>query len=266
MIRSKRAQDKYRVDVHGMYSPSQVQELVMCSKDPKYFIRSHLAITHPLQGLMLLDLRPEQEQYIDAIHGHDSTICKHPRLAGISSATLAYLLWQSQFQHNKTIAAILPSAQHADDAKRIIRTMYSTVPSYLVADIQYENRNEIQFSNGSRILFRAASAHVGRGATLSTLYLGDLAYVDSSISQIMWASLVPCLGTGSKIIIHSTPTNPFTLFHDIWVSAVAGIVPVHPHAISFWDLHDATQARWDTLEAQLGDKTMRRSFGCEFIA
>jgi hypothetical protein len=238
----------------------------MCSTDPKYFIRSHLAIAHPMRGLMMLALRPEQEQYIDAIHDHDSTICKHPRQAGISSATLAYLLWQSQYQHNKTIAVILPSAQHSDDAKRIVRTMYSTVPSYLVADIQYENRNELVFSNGSRILFRAASAHVGRGVTLGTLYLGDLAYVDQSVSHAMWASLMPCIGTGSKIIVHSTPTDPFTLFHDIWDSAVAGVVPIHPHPISFWDLHDATQAKWDLLAAQLGDKIMRRSFGCEFIA
>jgi hypothetical protein len=266
MIRSKRAQDKYRQDGGGVYSPSQVHELLTCSKDPKHFIRTHIAIQSPMHGMHLLTLRPEQENYIDAIHDHDSTVCKHPRQAGITTASLAYLLWQSQFQFDKIIAVILPSAQHADDAKRILRSMYSTIPEYLVADIQYENRNEIQFTNGSRILFRAATAHVGRGITISTLYLGDLAYVDQTSSHPMWASLMPCIGTGSKIIIHSTPSDPYTLFCDIWQAALVGIVPIHPHAISFWDLHDASQAKWDTLEAMLGTRIMRRSFGCEFVA
>jgi hypothetical protein len=266
MIHSKRAQDKYRADGGGVYSPTQVQELLTCSKDPKHFIRTYIAIQTPMRGTRLLTLRPEQEGYIDAIHDHDSTVCKHPRQAGISTASLAYLLWQSQFQSDRTIGVVLPSAQHADDAKRIFRAMYSNIPTYLRANLKYENRNDIEFDNGSRIVFRAASAHVGRGVTLSTLYLGDLAYFDPLVSHVMWASLVPCLGTGSKLIVHSTPTDQFTLFHDIWEAAIKGAVPVHPHSISFWDLHDASQAKWDMLEAQLGNKIMRRSFGCEFVS
>lgn len=266
MIRSKRAQDKYRPDAGGVYSPEQVQEVLMCSKDPKHFISSHLAIATPMHGMRLLTLRPEQEEFIDVIHREHTTVCKHPRQAGISTASLAYLLWQSQFQFDKMIAVILPSTQHCDDAKRILRLMYSNIPEYLRSDIRLETQNDIQFTNGSRIQFRAVSSHVGRGATISTLYLGDLAYADPVHSHLMWASLMPCIGTGSKIIIHSTPADPFSLFHDIWEAAEKGSVPIHAHAISFWQLYDASQAKWDTLEQMLGTKVMRRSYGCEFIA
>ena len=266
MIRSKRAQDKYRQDQGGVYSPEQVQEVLLCSKDPKHFIRTYLAIATPMHGMKLLDLRPEQEGYIDAIHSNEATICKHPRQAGISTASLAYLLWESQFKFDRTIAIVLPSAQHADDAKRIVRLMYGNIPTYLCSDIQYENQNEIQFTNGSRLLFRGASAHVGRGTALSTLYLGDLAYFDPVVSHLMWASLMPCIMTGSKLIVHSTPSDPFSLFHDLWEAAEDGSMAMCAHAISFWQLYDASQAKWDTLEQRLGSKVMRRSYGCEFVA
>jgi hypothetical protein len=266
MIHSKLAQDKYRDEPTNVYSPEQVQEVLLCTKDPKYFIETYVKIQASSSGMSAFTLRYEQEQYIDTIHREHSTICKHPRQAGISTASLAYLLWQSQFKFDATIAVILPSAQHADEARRIFRAMYSSVPSYLCSDIRLENRNDIEFTNGTRVLFRAASAHIGRGVTLSTLYLGDLAYFDPLVSHIMWASLMPCIGTGSKLIIHSTPSDPFTLFHDIWFAAEKGTVPIHPHPISFWQLHDASQAKWDTLEQMLGTKVMRRSYGCEFIA
>jgi hypothetical protein len=184
----------------------------------------------------------------------------------VSTATLAYLLWQSQFKSYQMIGVVLPSAQHADDAKRIVSLMYANIPEYLRAKMKYENRNSIEFDNGSVIRFRAASEHVGRGVTLSTLYLGDFAYVDPLVSHLMWASLMPCIGTGSKLIVHSTPSDPFTLFCDVWEAAKAGAVPIYAHAISFWDLHDASQAKWDVLAAQLDAKTMRRSFGCEFVS
>lgn len=265
MIHSKRAQDKYRTTSTGVFSPAQVKELIQCQNDPKHFIQNHLAVMNHAHLPIALTLRQEQSDYIDAIHTHHSIVCKHPRQAGISTATLAYLLWQSQFSCDKTIGVVLPSIQHATSAKNILRTMYSNISEYLRSDIKLENQSDIEFDNGSRIVFRGASEHVGRGSTLSTLYLGDLAYVDPVISHLMWLNLIPCLGTGSKFIIHSTPHDKFNLFHDVWSEAVQGNVPIHPHSISFWDLHDASQAKWDALNAMLGDKVMRRSYGCEFV-
>lgn len=264
MILSKRAQDKHRGGQGRVYSLEQTQELMRCFKDPKYFIEHHLALQLPY-GMTTFKLRPEQTDYIDAIHDHDSTICKHPRHAGISTATIAYLVWQSQFSCDETIAIVLPSTQHAQYAKILFRMMYANIPEYLRADTRFEGREDLEFVNGTRVIFRGASGNVARGKTLSTLYVGDLAYFDPLISHLMWAGLLPCLRIESKLIIHSTPTDQFNLFYDVWSEAVSGIVPIHAHDISFWDLHDASQAKWDALEATLGPKLMKRSYGCEFI-
>lgn len=264
MIRSKRAQDKYRPAQGGVYSPEQVQEVLVCLKDPKYFISTYLAIAGA-RGMKPLILRPEQEGYIDAIHLNDATICKHPRQAGISTASIAYLLWETQFKFDHSTLVVLPSYQHATFAKDQFRMMLANVPEYLKTDITYENRHSIEFTNGSRISFVAASDSSGRGMSISTLYIGDLAYIDSIRAYAMWHNLMPCIGTGSKFIIHSTPSDPFSLFCDIWEAAESGAVPIHAHSISFWQLYDASQAKWDTLAAQLDARTMRRSYGCEFV-
>lgn len=264
MIKSKRAHQK----PHQIQTPTQAQiaELLKCIDDPKHFIETHLAVMNTSSLPIPLKLWKEQVDYIDVINEFNTTICKHPRQAGISTASLAYILWRAQFKSDHTAFVVLPSLQHLNFAKSIIGTMHSNIPSYICSEVLFENQYDVRYENGSKIMFRTPSGTVARGISAGTVYVGDLAYFDPIEAHMFWMTIVPTVSKTGKLIVHSSATDPFHLFFDLWDASVKGLIPMCAHEINFWDLHDATQAKWNTLEAQLGSRVMRRSYGGEFLS
>ena len=64
-----------RAHTETEYTPNLVQELIKCSKDPKYFIRNYIKIQHPVRGSVPFELYDYQEEILDLlINKKDSMI------------------------------------------------------------------------------------------------------------------------------------------------------------------------------------------------
>jgi len=50
------------------YTEEQIQELALCSQDPKHFMKEHCFIQHPTKGRMKFDLYDFQEELVDTYH------------------------------------------------------------------------------------------------------------------------------------------------------------------------------------------------------
>ena len=73
------------------FSKKQIQEVLKCMDDPKYFISNYLKIVTIDKGLVPFEMYPFQEKMVDTFHDNRFTICKLPRQSGKSTIIVSYL-------------------------------------------------------------------------------------------------------------------------------------------------------------------------------
>lgn len=239
------------------YSEAMIMELKYCAMDPQYFINRYV-LKSPLYA--------SQSRFLEYVQEFNGVVCKHPRRAGMTTVSMAYLLWQAMFQQHKVIVGLMPKHVMAVDCARIVRDMYEQLPSWLKAGLRYSNRTDMEFDNGSIIRFGVVTENACRGLSISTLYLGDLALADPLHAELMWQCVAPCLmAVGSKIICHSSPTDQFHLFSDLYKDACdkkhgwAGL------GIEYWDVPTSTYDDFLRLQQVMSAADFRREYMCEFV-
>ena len=87
-----------RLGVEISYTEEQVAEIVKCSEDPIYFIKTYVKIVNVDKGLVPFDMWPFQEEMVDTFHNNRFCIAKMPRQVGKTTTTVGYLLWLVLFQ------------------------------------------------------------------------------------------------------------------------------------------------------------------------
>ena len=71
-----------KLGVEISYTEEQIAEIVKCSNDPVYFIRTYVKIVNVDHGLVDFDMWPFQEEMVQQFHGNRFSICKMPRQVG----------------------------------------------------------------------------------------------------------------------------------------------------------------------------------------
>lgn len=239
-------------------------ELLKCQSNPQHFIEKYVKIRNPSVGPVNFLLYGTQEILIDSLEQRSQVLVKHPRQAGITAASLAYFLWSALFENNCTSVVIMRSIPHRQYAADLVRKMYDSVPSWLKSQLTRATSSKMVFANGSTIIF-IGSDSFGHGLRAKNLMFGDFSFVSDDDQADMWYSYFHILADPkTRIIIQSTPSGRSTdFFAKLWMETVQGRTPFYALDLKFWHLHDASQAKWDQLEAILGKDVMRREYGCE---
>ena len=73
------------------FTPAQVDEVMKCLEDPKYFIERYLKIVSIDKGLIPFEMYDFQRKMVDTFHDNRFTICKLPRQSGKSTIIVSYL-------------------------------------------------------------------------------------------------------------------------------------------------------------------------------
>lgn len=245
------------------FTQEQIDELVKCSTDPMHFLAKYIKVQHPTKGPTGMDFneRPYLEQLINETHSKGNVIVKHPRQAGVSHTMSAYMLWNALFKPNQCLLLGSPTHAQAVDMKSRVQFMYDTLPSWLRAGIKFSNRQGMEFDNGSQLVFSGTNEHFAKGRSYSLAYLDSFAYVKPAIQSETLQSIVPCLSTGGKLIIASTPNTTKDSFYGCWCKAEAGTSIFSPISITGWQLPQSQQDYWK----QMGTAQMFREFYAEFL-
>jgi hypothetical protein len=256
---------------------NELRELTLCSVDPKYFIKHHCYIQHPVRGRMKFDMYGYQERLVDVYHNNRYSISMLPRQTGKSTCAAAYLLWYAMFNPDSTILIAAHKYAGAQEIMSRIRFMYETCPDHVRAGTTAYNKGSIEFDNGSRILAQATTENTGRGLSLTLVYLDEFAFVPPRVAKEFWTSLSPTLSTGGKCFITSTPNQDDDQFAQIWKSACNTIDEFGNKTllgkngfksyIVDWREHPERDDEWAAEEeGKIGEERFRREHGCEFIA
>jgi hypothetical protein len=255
-----------RVGIELSYTEEQVAEILKCTEDPVYFIKTYVKIVNVDHGLVPFDMWNFQEDMVRDFHSNRFCIAKMPRQVGKTTTTVGYMLWCVLFQEEYTVGILANKGQLAQDILGKIQKAYEYLPIWLQQGIITWNKRSLELENGSKIFAYATSAAGVRGGTYNLIFLDEFAFVPHNMATEFFTSTYPVISSGktSKVIIVSTP-NGLNLFYKMWKDATEGrsnykTLEVHWSQVPGRDFVWKEETIRNTSEEQF-----RQEFETEFI-
>ena len=248
------------------FTKKQIEEVVKCLDDPKYFIEQYLKIVTIDKGLVPFEMYDFQRKMVDTFHDNRFTICKLPRQSGKSTIIVSYLLHYVLFNDNVNVAILANKSSTARDLLGRLQLAYEHLPKWMQQGVLNWNKGSLELENGSKIVAASTSSSAVRGSTFNIIFLDEFAYVPNNIAEEFFSSVYPTISSGksSKVMIVSTP-HGMNMFYKMWVDAQNknnNFVPVEVH----WSEVPGRDEKWkeetikNTNEAQF-----QTEFECEFL-
>ena len=184
----------------------QIKEIVKCGKDPSYFFNKYVKIQHPVKGAIPFKTYDFQDQCVDDFRNHRFNIILKSRQLGLSTISAAYAAWLAIFYKDKNILVIATKLSVAQNFIRKVKFVLQSMPKWLLLpEIINNNKQALEFSNGSTIKAIPTSEDAGRSEALTLLIVDEAAFVRNF--DTIWTGLYPTLSTGGQAIVLSTPNG-----------------------------------------------------------
>lgn len=243
----------------------QVTEIIKCGKDPVYFMNKYLKIQHPLRGLIPFKTFPFQDDCVKDFNDNRFNIILKSRQLGLSTLVAAYAVWQACFYKEKNILIIATKLAVAQNFIRKVKTYLKSMPNWLlVPTIVANNKQQVEFSNGSQIKAVPTSEDAGRSEALSLLIVDEAAFVRNF--DELWMGLYPTLSTGGRAILLSTPNGVGGQYHEIYTKATRKENEFNPIKL-MWDVHPERDDSWFNKETKnMSQKQVAQELLCDFAS
>lgn len=154
------------------YTPEQVNEIVKCYQDIKYFLANYVYIISLDKGKVLFDLYDFQEEMIYEFQRNRFTIATLSRQMGKTITVCAFLLYQAIFNNDYFIAILANNAAKSREILGRLKMMYELLPWWLKPGVVEWNKGSVEFSNGSKIFAGPTTNSSIRGFSINCV-VGD---------------------------------------------------------------------------------------------
>ena len=248
------------------FTPKQVEEVMKCLEDPKYFIEQYLKIVTIDKGLVPFQMYDFQRKMVDTFHDNRFTICKLPRQSGKSTIIVSYLLHYVLFNENVNVAILANKSSTARDLLGRLQLAYEHLPKWMQQGVLNWNKGSLELENGSRIVAASTSSSAVRGSTFNIIFLDEFAFVPTNIAEEFFSSVYPTITSGesSKVMIVSTP-HGMNMFYKMWMDAVnkkSLFQPIEVH----WSEVPGRDEKWKELTIRnTSEAQFQTEFECEFL-
>tara|TARA_Y100001970_G_C14245555_1_gene867922 strand:+ start:1403 stop:2986 length:1584 start_codon:yes stop_codon:yes gene_type:complete len=243
----------------------QVKEIVKCGKNPQYFFNRYVKIQHPIKGAIPFKTYGFQNDCVDAFVEHRFNVILKSRQLGLSTITAAYAAWLGIFHKDKNILVIATKLSVAQNFIRKVKFVIQSMPKWLLLPaIINNNKQALEFSNGSTIKAIPTSEDAGRSEALTLLIVDEAAFVRNF--DTLWTGLYPTLSTGGRAIVLSTPNGVGGQYYDIWKQAEDGENIFNAIKLP-WDVHPERDDQWFKEETKnMSQKQIAQELLCDFAA
>jgi len=145
------------------WTAEQVQEVIKCSKDIEYFIRTYVKIINLDRGLVNFDMYPFQADMAELIEKNRFTIIKTCRQAGKTTTSAAVILWHALFNETYMIAILANKLSTAREILARVQRAFEYLPKWLQQGVVTWNKTNIELENGSQIIASSTASNAIRG-------------------------------------------------------------------------------------------------------
>ena len=243
----------------------QIKEIVRCGKDPVYFMNKYVKIQHPQRGTIPFKTYKFQDDCVKEFINNRFNIILKSRQLGLSTLGAAYAVWMALFYKDKNILVIATKLSVAMNFIKKVKIALRSVPSWLILpELTSNNKQTVEFSNGSSIKAIPTSDDAGRSEALSLLIVDEAAFVRNF--DELWTGLYPTLSTGGRAIVLSTPNGVGGQYYDLYMKAETNENEFNPIKLP-WDVHPERDDAWFEQETKnLTHKQVAQELMCDFAA
>ncbi|WP_431809151.1 terminase large subunit domain-containing protein [Brevibacillus agri] len=199
------------------------QKLEKVMNDFPLFCRNFIKIVNNDGELVPFILNPEQQHFIENMSKFN-TILKS-RQIGFSSMALAYCLWQAVRNPNTNYVIVSHNMESASTLFERLKGYNANLPRdrfpNLFPDVKRDNRNELFFANGSRIIVANSDGKdIGRGNTIRFALLSEMAFYKKDQEKVL-LSVEQALARNpeSKIVIESTANGTGNFYYELFMKS-----------------------------------------------
>ena len=237
-----------------------------CKEDPKYFINNYVKIDTKDEGITNFTLRDYQEKMIDIFKNEKISIIHKARQIGGSKTSLAFILWYSIFNSNKTVVICCNKLALAKEQLYDLKYMHYNLPDFLKVSISSDKKTIITLENETTIRCISSSEDSIRGYTIDMLYLDEFAWLPEHITNSFMDSIFPVMNsTNSKLIIVST-SNGKNKFYHLLKRAMNIMSNMKYVEIPYYLVKDWNNYEWRAKMVQMiGELKFRQYYECEFL-
>ena len=243
----------------------QIQEIVKCGKDPIYFFNRYVKIQHPTRGTLSFNTYPFQDECVNQFNEHRFNIVLKSRQLGLSTLSAAYAVWLAIFYKDKNILVIATKLSVAMNFIKKVKVALKGLPKWMILpEITANNRQSLEFSNGSTIKAIPTSDDAGRSEALSLLIVDEAAFVRNFGE--LWMGLYSTLSTGGRAIVLSTPNGVGGKYYELYMKAISGENEFNAIRL-LWDSHPDRGEEWLENETKnMSPKQIAQELMCDFAA
>jgi len=250
------------------FTQDQIRELAKCSQNYIYCLLKYVKIVHPKHGEVQFELFDFQKKLLKHYIDNRLSIALLSRQMGKTTTAAGYLLCEAIFKKDQTILITSNKLSGAKEVIDRIRKMYMSMPDFLKPKMDLDNKTELGFTNGSKIVARATTKDAGVGLSISILYMDELSRVPNNICEEFFEAIMPVVSTGGKVIITSTPKGDSNMFYYLWRDAYirkkSDYKPIYIH----WSEHPDRTPEWAVTERRRmkDDAKWEQEFECSFLS
>ena len=243
----------------------QIQEIIKCGKDPIHFFNRYVKIQHPTRGMLTFDTYTFQDECVKHFNDNRFNIILKSRQLGLSTLTAAYAVWLAIFYKDKNILVIATKLSVAINFIKKVKVAIRSLPAWLMLpSLVSNNKQTIEFSNGSTVKAIPTSDDAGRSEALSLLIVDEAAFVRNF--DELWTGLYPTLATGGRAVVLSTPNGVGGQYYDLYMKAITNENEFNAIKLP-WHMHPDRDDEWFANESKnLSPKQIAQELMCDFAA
>ncbi|MCK5604217.1 hypothetical protein KAR91_20180 [Candidatus Pacearchaeota archaeon] len=231
---------------HPTLTPDQIATIATrAKKDPAWYIHNFVKVLDKsTKEWVQFRLWPDQTNYINKLHNHDRIVVLKARQVGLTSASLAYVLWYAQMEPNTlTLLLSIGDREAMDLINPRLISMYDKLPGYCKIPLKSNNDHEIEFNNNSRIL--SLPTNRGDSYTANIVIMDEIDLIMNQDKALR--AVEPAVADGGKLVLLSRAdkSRPNTPFKNVFRSAMEGENTYQPIFIPWWGRPDRSQEFYD---------------------
>lgn len=241
------------------------EEILRCGRDPIYFIRHYVKISHAERGLIPFALYPYQEDLLKDFRLNRFSIILKARQLGISTLVSAYAAWLLLFHRSKTVLVVATKFKVAVNIVKKVKAIVEDLPPWIksIAEIKINNESSFELNNRSWIKASATSEDAGRSEALSLLIVDEAAHIAGF--EGIWTALYPTLSTGGACIALSSPNGVGNWFYDTYMGALKQQNDFKDTEL-LWDVHPDRDEEWFKKETKnMTKRQIAQELLCSFV-
>lgn len=252
-------------NVQQDYENWQLQEILKCSNDPKYFINTYVNIVTP-KGIEKFTLRPYQEQIIDNIHNETRFIFLSGRQSGKTQTTAAYIVYYIIFNQHKTVSICANKEATSKEIFQRVRKMFEKLPNWLKPGVIEWNKKSVELDNGCCVFVGSTSSSSISGKSVNFLYIDEVALISKKMAEDFFDSVLPVVAAdpNAKIVQSSTPKK-LNHFYRSWQEAVSGRSGYKYLKVEWWEVPGRDEAFKEKIIKEKGLDHWSQEYAVEFL-